>query len=83
MGTYVYASVDGGNNFRSIGEGIPKGHTVTSMAEDPKNPNVLYSGSEFGLFVSPDRGGKWTRVKSQPADGADPRDRHSTRATTT
>ena len=63
MNTYVYASVDGGNNFRSIGEGIPKGHTVTSMTEDPKNPNVLYSGTEFGLFVSPDRGGKWTRVK--------------------
>ncbi len=63
-GTYVYASVDGGNNFRSIGEGIPKGHTVTAMAEDPKNPNVLYSGTEFGLFVSPDRGGRWMRVKS-------------------
>ncbi len=28
-GTYVYASADGGNNFRSIGEGIPKGHTIT------------------------------------------------------
>ncbi len=64
MGTYVYASVDGGNNFRSIGEGIPKGHTVTAMAEDPNNPSVLYSGTEFGLFVSPDRGGRWTRLKS-------------------
>jgi photosystem II stability/assembly factor-like uncharacterized protein len=64
MGTYVYASVDGGNNFRSIGEGIPKGHAVMSMAEDPKNPSVLYSGSEFGLFVSPDRGGKWMRVSA-------------------
>jgi photosystem II stability/assembly factor-like uncharacterized protein len=63
MNTYVYASVDGGGNFRSIGEGIPKGHAVMSMAEDPKNPNVLYSGSEFGLFVSPNRGGTWTRVK--------------------
>ncbi len=63
-GTYVYASVDGGNNFRSIGEGIPKGHAVTAMAEDPKNPSVLYTGSEFGLFVSPDRGGRWMRVKS-------------------
>ena len=63
-GTYVYASVDGGSNFRSIGEGIPKGHAVTAMAEDPTNPNVLYTGSEFGLFVSPDRGGKWTRIKS-------------------
>jgi hypothetical protein len=64
MNTYVYASVDGGNNFRSIGEGLPKGHTVTSMTEDPRNANVLYSGTEFGLFVSPNRGGTWTRIKS-------------------
>ena len=63
-GTYVYASVDGGGNFRSIGEGIPKGHTITSMTEDPKNASVLYSGTEFGLFVSPDRGGRWMRIRS-------------------
>ena len=42
-GTFIYASVDGGNNFRSIGEGIPKGRTITAMAEDPKNPSVLCS----------------------------------------
>ncbi|MDH4066203.1 MAG: glycosyl hydrolase, partial [Acidobacteriota bacterium] len=57
-GTYVYASADGGNTFRSIGEGIPKGHTVTAFVEDPKNPSVVYSGTEFGLFVSLDRGGR-------------------------
>ncbi|HTM34029.1 MAG TPA: hypothetical protein VL263_22110 [Vicinamibacterales bacterium] len=63
-GTFVYASADGGNTFRSIGEGIPKGHTVTSLAEDPKNPSVLYTGTEFGLFVSLDRGGRWERFRS-------------------
>ena len=63
-GTFVYASVDGGNTFRSIGEGIPKGHAITALAEDPKNSNILYTGSEFGLFVSLDRGGRWQRFKS-------------------
>ena len=63
-GTFVYASVDGGNTFRSIGEGIPKGHTVTALTEDPRNPNLLYTGTEFGLFVSKDRGGRWERMKS-------------------
>jgi hypothetical protein len=62
--SYVYASVDGGSNFRSIGEGLPKGHAVTTFAEDPKNPNVVYTGTEFGLFVSPDRGGSWKRIKA-------------------
>ena len=30
----------------------------------PRNPNILYTGSEFGLFVSKDRGGRWQRFKS-------------------
>ena len=62
--SYLYASVDGGNNFRSISEGLPAGHTVTTVTEDPKNPAVLYAGTEFGLFVSVDNGGRWQRVRS-------------------
>ena len=75
MSTYVYASVDGGNNFRSIGEGIPKGHTVTSMAEDPKNPNVLYAGHRVRLVRQPGPRRQVEARQAQPADRADPRDR--------
>ena len=61
---HLYASVDGGNNFRSISEGLPKGQVVMTVAEDPKSPAVLYAGTEFGLFVSTDRGGSWHRIRS-------------------
>jgi hypothetical protein len=61
---YVYTSVDGGTNFRYIAESLPKGQVVMTIAEDPKNPAVLYAGTEFGLFVSTDRGGSWQRVRS-------------------
>jgi photosystem II stability/assembly factor-like uncharacterized protein len=61
---YLFASVDGGNTFRSISEGIPKGQVVITITEDPKNPNVLYAGTEFGLYVTPDRGGSWQRLRS-------------------
>jgi photosystem II stability/assembly factor-like uncharacterized protein len=61
---YVYASVDGGNNFRQISEGLPRGQVVMTLAEDPKNPAVLYAGTEFGLFVTTDRGGSWSRIRS-------------------
>ncbi|HXG90665.1 MAG TPA: hypothetical protein VNJ02_20285 [Vicinamibacterales bacterium] len=61
---YVYASVDGGNNFRSISEGLPKGQVVMTVTEDPKNPAVLYAGTEFGVYVSTDRGGSWNRLRS-------------------
>ena len=61
---YVYASVDGGQNFRYIAESLPKGQVVMTIAEDPKNAAVLYAGTEFGLYVSPDRGGSWHRIRS-------------------
>lgn len=61
---YVYASADGGGTFRSISEGLPRGQVVMTLAEDPKNPAVLYAGTELGLFVSTDRGGSWNRVRS-------------------
>ncbi len=61
---YLYASVDGANTFRSISEGLPRGQVVMTVAEDPRNAAVLYAGTEFGLFVSTDRGGSWTRVRS-------------------
>ena len=76
MGTYVYASVDGGNNFRSIGEGIPKGHAVTSMAEDPKNPSVLYTGLRVRVVRQSRPRRQVDARQVQPADGADPRDHH-------
>ena len=31
------------------------------VREDPKNPNLLYAGTEFGLFISLDGGGNWER----------------------
>ncbi len=32
------------------------------MREDPKNPRLLYAGTELGLFVSYNGGGNWTRL---------------------
>ena len=61
--TYVYASTDYGETWTSIANDIPKGFTVRSLLEDLKNQNVLYLGTEFGLFVSLDRGMHWTRLK--------------------
>ncbi len=63
-GSYVYGSVDGGGNFRSLSEGLPGGQVVVTIAEDPKNANVLYAGTEFGLYITVDRGGRWERLRA-------------------
>jgi photosystem II stability/assembly factor-like uncharacterized protein len=60
--TYVYASTDYGNTWRSIVGDLPKGQVARTIAEDLKNPEVLYLGTETGLFVTVDRGRRWLRV---------------------
>jgi hypothetical protein len=64
FGTYVYASRDQGRSWTAITNGITRGHTVHVVTEDPRNADVLYAGTEFGLFVSVDRGATWRRWKA-------------------
>ena len=61
--TYIYASNDFGQTWRSINGNI-KGEVARTLTEDLKNPDVLYVGAETGLFVSIDRAKSWVRVKA-------------------
>ena len=61
--TYIYASSDYGQSWRSIAANLT-GQVARTLTEDVKNPDVLYLGTETGLFVSLDRGGSWTRIKA-------------------
>ncbi len=63
-GTYLYLTTDFGATFRSIATALPKGEVVRTVTEDQKNPEVLYVGTETGLWVSQDRGRGWTRVRA-------------------
>ncbi|MGH9848317.1 MAG: VPS10 domain-containing protein, partial [Blastocatellia bacterium] len=64
FGTYVYASRDYGQSWQSIAGDLPKGQVARTITEDLKNPDVLYLGTETGLFVTFDRGKQWMRVKA-------------------
>ena len=60
---YLYMTGDFGQTWRAISNGIPKeAGTVHAIREHPRNPNLLFAGTEFGLFVSIDRGGSWTKM---------------------
>ena len=61
---YIYVSEDFGTSWRRITDGIPDGQVVHVVAEDHRNPSVLYAGTEFGLFVSIDRGESWSRMRA-------------------
>ena len=60
--TYMWVSNDFGTTFRSI-NGNLSGEAVKTLTEDPKNADVLYVGTETGLFVSLDRGKSWRRME--------------------
>jgi len=62
---WVYASTDFGETWRSISTNLPNG-SVYVIKEDLKNQNLLYAGTEFGLYVSVDRGASWSRWKGMP-----------------
>ncbi len=55
---YVWRSGDYGRSWESIVRNIPFG-PVNILREDPKNENVLYVGTDVGVYVSLDRGAEW------------------------
>jgi len=55
---YLWMSHDHGETWRSIAGGIPLG-PINVVREDPKNPEVLYVGTDLGVYVSSDRGASW------------------------
>jgi len=59
---YIWVSTDFGATFRSLAGNL-KGENVRTITEDPKNRDVLYIGTETGIFVSLDRGLSWYRLK--------------------
>ena len=58
---YAYVTTDYGKTWRSIAAGL-NGY-VHIVMEDPKNPNLLYAGTEFGIFASFDHGDHWTDLR--------------------
>ena len=59
---YVYASDDYGESWRRLTDGengIPADFPVRVVREDPENEDLLYAGTEFGMFASFDRGRRW------------------------
>jgi photosystem II stability/assembly factor-like uncharacterized protein len=61
---YIWVTNDFGATFQSL-NGNLRGENVRTLTEDPKNPNVLYIGTETGIFVSLNKGAAWSRLKGR------------------
>jgi photosystem II stability/assembly factor-like uncharacterized protein len=60
---YLLESTDLGRSWHSIAGNLPAKGTVYAVIDDPKDPNILYVGTEFGLFFTRNRGQQWTRLR--------------------
>jgi photosystem II stability/assembly factor-like uncharacterized protein len=60
---YLLKSTDAGRTWTSIKSNLPANHPVWAIAEDHVNPNLLFVGTEFGLFFTIDGGQKWVQLK--------------------
>jgi photosystem II stability/assembly factor-like uncharacterized protein len=58
---YVYVTRDYGQSWTSISSNLPAMGNVNTVRQDPRNPSLLYAGTEFGFFVSLDEGASWKR----------------------
>jgi photosystem II stability/assembly factor-like uncharacterized protein len=56
---YVFKTTDFGKTWTPISAGIPDGQPVYVIREDPKNKDLLFLGTEFGVFFSRNAGQSW------------------------
>jgi photosystem II stability/assembly factor-like uncharacterized protein len=61
---YLLKSSDKGKTWTSITSNLPTRGSVYSIAEDHVNPNLLFAGTEFGVFFTVDGGKNWTQLKA-------------------
>ncbi|HXG68939.1 MAG TPA: glycosyl hydrolase [Blastocatellia bacterium] len=60
---YLLKSTDRGNTWTAIKGDLPANGPVLAIAEDHVNPNLLFVGTEFGLFFTINGGQKWIQLK--------------------
>ncbi|MGQ0765857.1 MAG: WD40/YVTN/BNR-like repeat-containing protein [Gemmatimonadota bacterium] len=60
---HVWVSNDFGATFRSIVSNL-RGEVARTLTEDTRNADVLYMGTETGIFLTLDRGQSWRRLRA-------------------
>ena len=67
----AYRTADLGRTWQSIAGDLPADGPVKIVREDPRNPQLLFAGTEHGLFASLDRGASWTKLGGLPTVAVD------------
>ncbi len=60
---YAFKTTDYGKSWTKITSGLPESSYVHAVREDPKRRGLLFAGTENGIYVSFDDGGRWQPLK--------------------
>lgn len=63
---YLVKSTDKGRSWRSIKGNIPARTLVWRVVQDHVNANLLFAGTEFGIYFTIDGGSKWVKIAGSP-----------------
>jgi photosystem II stability/assembly factor-like uncharacterized protein len=61
---YLFKTTDLGKSWISISSNLPMRGSVYTIAEDHVDPDLLFAGTEFGLFITVSGGKTWTQIKN-------------------
>ena len=61
---YLYVSKDRGNTWTNISNNLPERGSVYSFEEDTVKSDLIFTGTEFGVFFSPNNGQRWKKLGS-------------------
>lgn len=61
---YVLRSRDRGKTWESIASDLPDRHLVWRLEQDPVRPELLFLGTEYGVFLSLDAGQHWHKLSA-------------------
>ena len=59
---YLIVSKDRGKTWKNIGESLPERHLVWRIVQDHRKKELLFLGTEFGLFFTTNAGEKWIKL---------------------
>jgi len=61
---YIYKSINKGTTWTKISNNLPERGSVYSIEEDHVDKNLIFCGTEFGVFFSPNGGKRWKQIKA-------------------
>ena len=60
----LYKTTNGGKSWKSITKGIPEGTLIWRLVQDHVNPQLLFLGAEYGVYVSLNQGDAWHKFSN-------------------